>query len=1185
MNKSAIKGFSVRARRKLIEDITQKAYALGVKDKGKYDEIEEFEGGFRVKSAVNQIIYPMSVKKDREKLIAEINRKGFEQVIEEVSYTWFNRIIAIRFMEINEYLPVKVRMLSSETKGKTEPDVLTNIYDYVNDLELDGEKVFSLKENHKDEELFKYIFVRECNNLGKLMPQVFEAIGDYTELLLPDLLLSSGSVIRDLNESIEEEDFKEEVEIIGWMYQYYISEKKDEVFAALKNNKKITKENIPAATQLFTPKWIVKYMTENSLGRLWQESHPDETLKQKWDYYIEPAKQEPEVQKQLDELKNPNLSPEEIKILDPAMGSGHILVYAFDVLYDIYLSRGYAERDIPLLILEKNLYGLDIDDRAAQLASFALLMKARSKNRRFFKSSVELNICSIQESNGFSKEALKYLVSPEETQIEQISHFNDAKYLIDVFRDANEFGSILKVETIDVTTLEHRIDEIKKGHNLNIFEYGYRNEILELIPHLLSQVKILSQKYHVTISNPPYMGKKGLNSKVSDFLGEHYNNSKGDLFAVFMEKCIDSTIPKGYSAMINQHSWMFLSTYELLRKSIISNCEIISMLHLGSQAFEDIAGEVVQSTTYVMRKLNIENYCGKYFRLINENSPSKKEKKFIELRNNQKSDLVNVISTKEFIRIPGGPIAYWASNELINGYQKGTLLSDVAIPRQGIATANNNRFLRMWHEVDIRKVGFGICSREDSLKTDYKWFPYNKGGGFRKWFGNNEYLINWENDGKELIEFKSSVIRNKDYQFKQAITWSFVSTSSFGVRFSPAGALFDVGGSSVFPNDDNKYYLTGFMNSKLSSEYMLIQNPTLNFQVGNVSNLPLIVSVERQAEVEKLVRLNIEISKSDWDSYETSWGFTKNPIIAYGKNEGKISKMVELLRVFREENFTELKINEEKLNSIFISIYNLENQMKPDVDENQVTVSIFDLEHEVKSLISYAIGCVFGRYDLEQEGLIYAGGKFDSLKYTSIKPTDDNIVLIIEEDYFENDILHRFIKFLIVVFSEDTLEENLKYIAEVLNPKSKDTPRQTIRNYFVKDFYNDHVKMYKKRPIYWMIDSGKQNGIKALFYMHRYDKSTIARFRTDYLHEIQRYYENDIELTEKSNDKKKIDNLKKKLLEITEFDKVVAHIAHQQLEFDLDDGVDHNYELFQGIEVPQGDGQKPMKADLLAKRK
>ena len=1176
MNKSAIKGFSIRARRKLIEDIRQKAFALGIKDTKVYEDIEEFEGGFRVKDAKTQIVYTKEFKSHREKLITEINRKGFDQVIEEVAYTWFNRIIAIRYMEINEYLPVKVRILSSESEGKVEPDVLANVYDYIDALDLDRDKVFELKESHKDEELFKYIFIRECNKLGNLMPQVFEKIGDFTELLLPDQLLTSGSVIRDLIELIEEDDFKEEVEIIGWMYQYYISEKKDEVFAALKKNKKITKENIPAATQLFTPKWIVKYMTENSLGRLWQESHPNEELKKKWKYYIEPAKQEVEVQKKLDELKNPNLSPEDIKILDPAMGSGHILVYAFDLLYDIYLSRGYSERDIPKLILEKNLYGLDIDDRAAQMATFAILMKGRSKSRKFFRSHIKLNVCSIQESNDLSKEAIDYFAYIKPGNLGDDILFKNINYLIESFIDAKEYGSILDVNNMDCELIEKRIIELVKIEAFNIFEYGYINELVKRIPNLILQTKIMTRKYDVVVTNPPYMGNMPV--KMTSYVVKNYPISKYDLYAVFMEKCLSLAKDNKFVAMITQQAWMFLSSFEKFRPLLLLN-SFVNMVHLGSRAFEEIGGEVVQTTSFVIRKNVTKDYRSSFIRLIDYTNHDGKEKYFFKEENKYYSKQEN------FNFVPGYIFAYWISEKTLELFQSECLL-DKSVIKSGIVTGNNNLLLKRWYEISINNIGFEHKEFVDN--KNIRWVPMHKGGEYRKYYGNHDYVMNLH-DIWEPSKITKAVRRgDTKYYFRQGITWSTLATS-LSARLSPPGFVFDTKGSMCFVKDEkNVGYILGLLNSVVTSYFMSILSPTLDFNQGAMGKMPLIIDKQHLNTINELSLLNMQRAKLDWDIFEYSWDFRKHLLLIFKPDSNLISDSFEKWEELSNNRFHKQSINEVELNKIFIKIYGLQDEISPLIEGKKISLSQSDLQRELRGFMSYFVGCVLGRYSLDEEGLIFAGGNFDPSRYSKYKPTEDNILIISEEDYFENDVAHRFTDFLSITFGEENLEENLKYIACALNPKSKSTTRQTIRNYFIKDFYKDHLKIYKKRPIYWMIESGKKNGIKALFYMHRYNKSTIARFRTDYLHEIQISYENDIELTMNSNDgnsKKKVDNLKKKLMEVNEFDKVVAHIANKKIEIDLDDGVEHNYELFQGIEVPQGDGQKPVKRNLLAKRK
>ena len=998
-------------------------------------------------------------------------------------------------------------------------------------------------------------------------------------------------MIRDLIESIEENDFREEVEIIGWMYQYYISEKKDEVFAALKKNKKITKENIPAATQLFTPKWIVKYMTENSLGRLWQESHPNEDLKSNWEYYVEPTEQVVEVRKKLDELKNPNLSPEEIKILDPAMGSGHILVYAFDVLYDIYLSRGYAERDIPQLILEKNLFGLDIDDRAAQLASFALLMKARSKNRRFFGKHVSLNVYSIKESNGFSAEALEYLVNPSETQIEKVVHLSDVKYLIDLYKDAKDYGSILNVKKIDTKVLCERVNEIDSGHNLDIFEFGYRNEIINLIPDLIKQTEIMTDKYDVVITNPPYMGKKGMGKKLSSYIQKNFPDEKNDLFAVFIKKGLELTKNGKYVSMVTMQSWLFIKSFLKLRRNISSSSCYSSLLQIGFNSFPEMNSQIAHACSFVLHKGLTNGYKGKYFNLNNESITSDKGEVFLNRKSHNK---FYIKTSSDFEVIPDGVIAYWISPRMLDIYKNEKRISDYSTVTNGLFTCNNNYFLKLWHEISVTKCNLKCTSKKANIESDALWYPYNKGGSYRKWYGNHEYVVRFKNFGDEIKHYRlksgqSASFPGSENYFNKSISWSFISTASFTVRYYPEGFVFDIAGSSIFTSDSERYYMMGFLMTKIVNELLRI-NPTVNFQAGNIAELPYI-SVEDlklREEIERLCKSCINIARDDWNSYETSWDYQLHPLVRLKRNSPNISKVDDL--IFKWIDYKNMQIEmirsyEQQLNSIFIEIYKLEDELSPEIKKKDITITEGNAEMYIESLISYFVGCCFGRYSLDQEGVVFAGGHFDKSKYTKLTTSEDNVLLISEDDYFENDILNRFVEFLKVVFGIDMLEVNLKYIADVINPKSKGTSRQTIRNYFAKDFYKDHCKTYKKRPIYWMIDSGKYNGIKALFYMHRYDKSTIARFRTDYLHEIQRYYENDIELTEKTNDKKRVDKLKKKLQEVTEFDKVVAHIAHQQIEFDLDDGVEHNYELFQGIEVPQGDGQKPLKANLLAKRK
>lgn len=1219
MNKSAIKNFAVRARNKLIEDITQKSYELGI-TKNEIKDIETFEGGFRVKGIENSKVYKKYEIKQREKLISNIKTKGFEQVIEEVAYTWFNRFIALRFMEVNEYLPTGVRVLSSVEEGKIEPDIIKEALNV--DLDLDKEIIYRLIDSNDTQDLYKYLLIKQCNELGKIMPMVFEEISDYTELLIPDNLLGEGSVIRDLVESIEEEDYKDQVEIIGWLYQYYISEKKDEVFADLKKNKKITKENIPAATQLFTPKWIVKYMVENSLGRLWLESHPDEELKAQWKYYLEEAEQEPEVQKKLDELKDPNLNPENIKVLDPAMGSGHILVYAFDVLYDIYLKAGYSERDIPQLILEKNLYGLDIDDRAGQLAAFALMMKARSKNRRIFRRKVELNVCSIQESNGIPKEAIDYFCRDDLWSSDNLKQ--DIEYLIRVFEDAKEYGSILDVKKIDFDAIERRIEEIREGETLDLFELQYKEVILEKLPSLVKQGRIMSGKYDVVCTNPPYMGSKGINDKIKKYITDKYADVKFDLFSVFIQKDYEYTKKNGHLGFMTPFVWMFISSYEKLREKIIKEKTITSLIQLEYSGFNEAT---VPICTFTIRNFSTEE-TGEYIKLSDFRGAENQPIKTLEAVENPNIYYRHSASTKDFLNIPGKPIAYWASNKIKNVFATSKLLGDIAKPKKGLITSDNKRFLRLWHEIGYDNIGFMCKDSKLALLSNKKWFPHNKGGYYRKWYGNSEYVINWQNDGEEIKDYASKLyvsysrqIMNEKYYFKQSVSWTSISSSKLGVRFYPEGYIFDTAGPSIFGSLDKLLYLLGFLCSKLCFEFLGMLNPTLNILTGDIANMPIIFnrSANIEEKISRISQSNIEISKTDWDSFETSWDFKRHPLFngELRIENGEIEKEKETIKKafvewneFTESQFNQLKSNEEELNRIFIDIYGLQDELTPEVEDKDITIRKADRERDIKSFISYAVGCMFGRYSLDEEGLIYAGGEFgkqfriengelrinttEGWKSSSINVTMDNVIPIVDDDYFEDDIVNRFVEFVKITFGEKTLEENLDYVAETLGQKTGETSRQTIRRYFLKDFYNDHVRTYKKRPIYWLFDSGKQNGFRALIYMHRYDSSTVARVRTDYLHKLQKMYEAEVRRLdiliesnlsprEKAAAMKKKDTINKQIGECLAYDQVIAHVANQKIEIDLDDGVKVNYGKFQEVEVPQGEGKKPLKADLLAK--
>lgn len=1188
MNKSAIKSFAIWARTKLINEITYKSGLIGITDKGishpldsSTDNIQHFNIGTEKPYEIKDREIKQRdayIKRIKEKEATSDYNTAFNYVIEEIAYTWFNRLIAIRFMEVNDYLPSKTRVISSETNGKTEPDMVTSPFD--TDMEFTSEEkdyIISLKHDNRLDELFRFLFIKQCNTLNAVLPELFERTSDYTELLLTISFTDSDGIVSHLVNDIPEEDFTEAVEIIGWLYQYYNTEPKDEVFALLKKNVKITKERIPAATQLFTPDWIVRYMVENSLGRLWVEGHPNNELQSNWKYYLEEAEQEDHVKLELEKIREEykKLNLTDIKVIDPCMGSGHILVYAFDVLMQIYESQGYTQRDAANSIIEHNLYGLDIDDRAYQLAYFAVMMKARKYDRRFLTKEIKPKLYAIKESNEINKNHMKYFGNSL-SDIEKNLAISQVEYLIDTYIDAKEYGSILNVDDCNWELLYRFIEDFNIEGQMSLDSVGAedtRKSLKELIPI----AHAMAQKYDVVITNPPYMGGSGMNTKVSNYVKKYYPDSKSDLFAVFIEKCMNMTKKNAFQSMITQHAWMFLSSYEKLRSNIIQN-DFISMAHLGARAFEEIGGEVVQTTSFVLRTSDIKDYKANFARLVDFNSQILKQEAFLAHQN------MHTAIKENFSKIPGSPIAYWVSDNIIKIFDNATLMGEIANPKQGLATGENEKFLRLWHEINVKRCGFSISSRECAKKSNMKWFPYNKGGEFKKWYGNNEYVVNWENDGLEIRSFKDnkgklrSRPQNLDYYFQQGITWSLISSNCFGVRNISIGYIFDINGMTLFVDDEKKNYILGFMACKVAFEFLKIINSSMAFQIGDIKKLPIIFNELKSEDIGRLVEQNIEISKTDWDSYETSWEFKRHPLLRFDS-----LNLNNVFNAWQEEcakRFYQLKSNEEKLNDIFIDIYGLKEELIPDVEEKDVTVRKAHLLNDIKSFISYAIGCMFGRYSLDVEGLAYAGGDWDDSKYSLFIPDRDNCIPITDEEYLEDDIVGRFVEFVKVVYGADTLEENLDFIAEALETKGN-TSREMIRNYFVKDFYKDHVKTYQKRPIYWLYDSGKQNGFKALVYMHRYTADTTGIVRVDYLHKIQKIYTSEIDrmkdMAENSDNAREVaqaekrkEKLIKQLKETKEYDEKIAHLALSRIAIDLDDGVKVNYEKVQTAQ----DGKK-----------
>ncbi|QHN06696.1 BREX-1 system adenine-specific DNA-methyltransferase PglX [Methanothermobacter sp. THM-1] len=1177
MNKKAIKTFAVEARKKLIDEIKYRASLLGITEEGISDPVEKIDGMevYDVGGTPYKI-YDEAIEQ-RKSLVKRINEKGFDNVIEEVAYTWFNRIIAIRFMEVNDYLPGHVRVLSSEKEGKIEPDIVTMAPDV--DLDFSDEEietVYRLKDENRLDELFRMLFIKQCNKLNEILPELFEETADYTEILLSISYTSEDGVVRRLVDLIPEEDFRDQVEIIGWMYQYYISEVKDETFAKAKKNVKISKERIPAATQLFTPRWIVKYMVENSLGRLWIEGHPESEIKRNWKYYLEEAEQEPEVQAELEKIRQEyrNLKPEDIRVIDPAMGSGHILVYVFDVLMQIYTSMGYSERDAAVSILENNIYGLDIDDRAYQLAYFAVMMKARSYNRRILKMGIEPHLCSIQESNGITDELIDFVASGNE-QIKR-----DLIYLREVFIDAKEYGSLIDVDKIDFDSILERLAEIRKTRYSDFDSIRKQEELFDLLNPIIKQSIILSEKYDVVITNPPYLGSKNMNKKLKDYLRKRFPDTKSDLFAAFIEKCLSLMGENRYIAMITQHSFMFLSAYKNLRERLL-DCTIINMAHLGARAFDEIGGEVVQTTSFVSANFCLDEYKSAYMRLVSFKSQISKQNGFLRKENEY------FAKKKDFLDIPGHPFSYWISDNVRKIFKVGIPLKNIAKPALGVSTHKDDYFLKLWYEVNSNKIGFGIKDRFLALNSKKKWFPYNKGGNYRKWYGNNEYVINYEKDGYELKNFKRAQISNEHRYFQKGMTWSRISTSNFSVRYHGNGYIVGDAGPSVFAPPEKFFYILGLLNTPIVQTVLNAINPTFNYQTGNISEIPVIF--KENSQINFLVKENIKLSKEEWDSFEKSWNFKCHPFFMF--KTSLIEESFEKWDELTQKRFSKLKSNEERLNEIFIKIYGLEDELTLEVSDSEVSIRKADLSRDIRSFISYAVGCMFGRYSLDEEGLIFAGGEWDPSRYSKFIPDEDNIIPILDTEYFEDDIVGRFIEFVRVTFGEDNLEENLDFIAKALGKRGK-TSREIIRNYFMSEFYKDHVKTYKKRPIYWQFDSGKKNAFKALIYMHRYEPELVARVRTDYLHRTQKAIENRIKqnerIIENSKTKSEISRLTKEnkklieqLEEIKVYDEALAHIANRKIEIDLDDGVQVNYAKFQGVEIKRNG--KTVKVDLLKK--
>ena len=1164
MNKSAIQKFAIWARTEMIAQVEQRAYQYGITKDGYGEE--------NAVTVMGRALTPVE-QEQRWELILQIKHKGYTQVMEEVAYTWFNRFIALRFMEVNNYLPTHIRVFSDST-GAFKPEILSSAMM----VELDGmdrAKVAQMIDANQTEDLYRYLLLTQCNALNEALPKMFEKMGGYTELLLPNNILRTDGILGRMVNEIPEVDWSDQVQIIGWLYQYYNAELKDETFALLKKNVKITKERIPSATQLFTPDWIVRYMVENSLGRLWIEGHPNEELKSGWKYYLDEAEQESDVQARLKKIQAEyrNLKPQDIKVIDPCMGSGHILVYAFDVLVQIYKSYGISERDAAKLILENNLYGLDIDDRAAQLAYFAVMMKARQHDRRIFSRGVQPNVFSIQESNTVNRHHLKFF-GWQMSHLERNLALNQVNALLDEFVDAKEYGSILNISKQDWGLLYRFVGSVDYSDQMTLEAMGLE-ETKDRIFELVKIAATMAQKYDVVVTNPPYMGGGGMSTKLIEFVKNNYPDAKSDLFACCIEKGNQMTVLNGYNCMVTMQSWMFLSSFEKMREKLLASNTITNLMHMENM----VMGIAFGTAVTCFRNSTLPEYKGTYNH-ISLKDVTDGEPDVFPVPGNRLAQ----ISVERFSAIPGVPIAYWVSDNFVKAYSYPQL-SDYGFARSGLQTGNNELYLRLWHELDINRIAFGMKNKEEYVQTGRKWTPQIKGGSYRKWYGNFDYVVNWENDGDEIRKCNGcrlNALANDELFFKEGATWSHTTSGGFGARYLPEGHLFNVEAPTYFADQRILKYALGMLNSKIAQHYLNAINSTVHYLVGNISTLPLLVNDCYDERIREVVDDCITISKKDWDAFETSWDFLVHPLVltAYvpdlnGGHLASLSDCYAKWEALCEKRFNQLKVNEKELNRIFIDIYGLQDELTPDVEAKDVTVRRADLSRDIRSLISYAVGCMLGRYSLDEPGVVYAGGEWDMSKYITFVPNKDNIIPICDDDYFDDDIVARFIKWVETVYGEGTLEENLKFIAGALGGKG--TPRQVIRNYFLNDFYADHCNTYAvagsgKRPIYWLFDSGKKNGFKALIYMHRYQSDLLARMRTDYVHEMQERYRtqlthlNDSIAHASTSERVKLNKQLKKIqdqaLELQKYEEKIHHLADRNISIDLDDGVKNNYALF-----------------------
>lgn len=1143
MNRDTLESFAIRMRKRLQKEISEKLSFL-LKNSDSITVIE------------NPTAY--------NSLLKNVEAKGEESIVEEVSYTWFNRLSALRYMDVKGYLDP---MVITPNSNSTYPELLSYYFRHILDDDflspLDKAKLEALADGKKasldpNGDIYRILFVLKCNELNNSFPFLFEKISDYTELLLPDNLLIQGGIIEDFCSSLTPDNL-ESVEVIGWLYQYYISERKKEVYDSFNKGVKAGKDEIPPATQLFTPEWIVRYLVDNSLGRLILLNNPDSKIRQSLSYYIEPK------DKEIDFIHYESL--EDIKICDPCSGSGHMLVYAFDILFAAYMEAGYTEKDAVISILTNNLYGIEIDKRASQLSYFALMIKAREKYRRFFSLGVEPNICVLEPV---------HIEDRERDTLFSVFHDANLDSLLTRYESANILGSLITSPSLDYDALKAKVLDIK-GQSI------FNDIIVGKIEKVIKYSEYLSGRYDIVVTNPPYLGSSKFSPLLLKYAQDNYPNSKSDFCTMFIERGLRLLVKDGYSAMVTMQSWMFLSSFEVLRKNILKQTNICCLAQMANMVMRIAFG--TSATVFKLGENNSKKGIYSYVELNDMDDKDEAPLLFpphnIRNKASTNGNYYFECDSSQFSQIPGSPIAYWLSDKMIDSFNNPKL-GEIAAPRQGLATGDNNRFLREWWEVNTERINFSATSLDDAQNSHAKWFLYNKGGEFRKWYGNNDYVVNWENDGYEIRNFYDangklrSRPQNTQCYFKEAITWSKISSGTIAFRYKPCGHIFDVAGTSIFVDRDKLLYLIGFVNSSVSLNILKALSPTLNFEVGQVASLPLIYNESKKEVINTLCKENISLSKVDWDSFEISWDFRVNPLVdVYRKevkdNHNSLSKAYQIYKKRVNDDFYKLKQNEEELNRIFINIYGLEDELSAEVDEKDISIhKIYDTKKDVPEnmsksnyvltkrdvvidLISYAVGCMFGRYSLDEDGLIYAGGEWDESKYKSFEVDEDNIIPILDKEYFPDDIDTLFYNFIKKAFGEESINENMLFITDALGCST--------RQYFMKDFYTDHLKRYQKRPIYWMFSSPK-GGFNALMYMHRANKNVVSvvyNYLTSFKEKIGR------EIKDLKDDKGKLKELNfysSLLSDAEEYQKTLYEVANKHIEFNTDDGVSVNYALY-----------------------